>query len=230
MFSNVPLGDGGNRSLEVVPRYGWKFYANNVLIYGATFRPYHDAGISGFDSDVYIIFDDFRVNNFVEVEYQNAAKSYPDPSTRIIFRRGSMFATPDATPIIRYKGKIEAEFENVDFLGISDAGTVYGADAGVSGRIAFMSCTWEFLPFFGTYQLFDANFSGVTVEWLGRNIFTEKVGGFSPVAFDFSNIGAQELAPELITSVVPINPAVGTRRRDVGGTEKDLFWNGAAWV
>lgn len=227
LFHNVCLGNGTPNSLIFDARYGWEVFGDLVLVYGMSFRVTHDAGITGSRSGITLSLNHFGVNSFQDFQYVNDAQL--DPPTRFVFRNGSMFGVPDSPSRYSFRARLDAEFENIDFLTVTNPGKVFGATAGTTGVITFDNTRWSFLPFFGPLELFDANMGGVQVEWIGRNVFSElPAAGTQPI--DFGNTGANTLAPELIAESVPTSPPLGTRRRDVGGTEKDLFWNGALWV
>lgn len=233
-FDRVTLGLGSSaaNALILETRYGWRVNLVETFAQGLWAKFFHDPLVTS--AQAFIRFETMRVrvNQFFVIDYINDAKS--TPSTNLFFTDSDLFAedTPHSTPNVNdfaLKGRAGyLYFERCKFWGMGDGGpgVFAGKNALAGGTIHFRNCFWDVFNF-DVFNLFGPNMTSVPVFWDGRNVLS------SPLALAAMNLGGTGtnwLAPELIHGIAPLNPPVGTRRRDVGGTEKDLFWNGVAWV
>jgi len=230
-FNGVGLGHGGSESLTIQSRYGWHIYLNRCLQLACYFEVYHDPGISGTDSGILIYWNLCNTNDSFYVHYMNPAQAWPNNSTRLIFENSNLFASDYLPANYLFDGVVDAEFRNCRFISaIAFGGSgVFKAQPGATGTVQFNECLWEYLALVPPYPMFDPNFGGINIQWYGINMFAEEYQ-FVVGPVDFSNPASHFNGPCLIGPSVPISPPVGTRRRDVGGTETELFWNGIAWV
>jgi hypothetical protein len=225
-FQGVNLGSqAGVLALE--PRYGWRMQISYLLLYTASINPIHDAGITDVGSAIILDVVGCRMNNSFTLQYQNPAKT--TPSTQISFVNcPQMLATPSATPAYVFDTRIQCEFQRCNLIGLGAAGSIFEGANSPSGNITFQDCYFEYITIGTAYRLFGADFGNVDAEWTGITRFGEIP--IVPAAVDFQGVASHLNAPVIIGPTAPINRPVGTRRTDQGGTETELFWNGAAWV
>lgn len=233
-FDRVTLGLGSSaaNALILESRFGWRFNLTEVFAQGLWAKFFHDPLVTS--SQAFIRWEVFRmrVNQFFAVDYVEDAKS--TPGTYFYFTDCDLFAedAPHPTPNVNdysFRGRAGfLTFERCKFWGMGEngSGVFNGLNALAGGRLQFRNCWWDVFNF-DVFNLFGSNMSNIPVFWDGRNVLSSPL---ALAAMDLGGTGTNYLAPEVIQGVAPLNPPVGTRHRDVGVTEKDLFWNGSAWV
>jgi hypothetical protein len=225
-FQGVNLGSQAG-TLDLEPRYGWRMQIANLLLFTATIKPIHDAGITDINSAIILDLVGCRMNNAFALQYQNPAQA--TPSTQISFVNcPQMIATPSASPDYLFDTRIQCEFQRCNLIGIGAAGSIFEGVNSPSGNITFQDCNFEYISIAAPYRLFGTDFGSVDAEWKGINRIGETV--IVPAAVDLQGVSSHVNAPVIIGPTAPLNPPLGTRRTDQGGTETELFWNGVAWV